>query len=577
MFRIRSITSATLPQSQRELSEVQRILRSSFSGLRPEEIDGLPEKLSNPLSHRFQTSLLVAEDMRGNLRGFALASYAPDIKFWWLDYVATGNQLRGNGIGGALYQRVRELARAEDSIGLFFECLPDDPAACSDPVFAKPNASRLRFYARFGALPLVGTGYETPTSPGDKDLPHLVYDDLGTGRPLSRDDCRAVVRAVLERKYAYLVGPEYVETIVASIQDEPVRTRPIALPTKSGTKRGPLDEVALVVNDRHDIHHVRERGYVEAPVRIRSILRRLDTAGHFRRVEPREHDETHILGVHDPALVAYIQRTCENLPEGQSLYPYVFPIRNASRPPRDGAYAAGYYCIDTFTPLNRNAWLAARRGADCALTAVELVRDGQRFAYALVRPPGHHAERRVFGGFCYLNNAAIAAHLLSASGKVAILDVDYHHGNGQQDIFWERADVLTVSLHGHPSHAYPFFTGFPEEVGGAAGTGFNLNIALPEELDAADYRAALETALARIREFQPRYLVVALGLDTAKGDPTGSWSHGPEDFVRNGEMLRSLDLPTVVVQEGGYRSSSLGANAAAFFSGLCSDRQMSPA
>jgi hypothetical protein len=142
----------------------------------------------------------------------------------------------------------------------------------------------------------------------------------------------------------------------------------------------------------------------------------------------------------------------------ESVYPYVFPIRNVARPPKDLAVRAGYYCIDTFTPLNHNAFPVAARAVDCAMTAAQRVLEGARVAYALVRPPGHHAERRSFGGFCYLNSAAVAANYLSGYGRVAMLDVDYHHGNGQQTIFYRRADVLTVSLHGHPSFAYPYFT-----------------------------------------------------------------------------------------------------------------------
>ena len=149
----------------------------------------------------------------------------------------------------------------------------------------------------------------------------------------------------------------------------------------------------------------------------------------------------------------------------KSIYPYVFPTRNPARPPNDETVLAGYYCIDTFTPLNQNAYLAARSAVDCALTAAEKVLEGTDLAYALVRPPGHHAETRTFGGFCYFNNGAIAANLLSRYGRVAILDIDYHHGNGQQEIFYNRADVLTVSIHGHPSFAYPYFSGFRDETG----------------------------------------------------------------------------------------------------------------
>jgi acetoin utilization deacetylase AcuC-like enzyme len=187
-----------------------------------------------------------------------------------------------------------------------------------------------------------------------------------------------------------------------------------------------------------------------------------------------------------------------------------------------------------------------------------------------VRPPGHHAERRSFGGFCYFNNAAVAAQYLSPFGKVAILDIDYHHGNGQQDIFYARNDVLTISIHGDPKFAYPYFTGFPDERGVNLGEGFNVNIALPEAQNGAQYRKALASALEAVSRFRPAFLVVSLGLDTAKGDPTGTWHLGAKDFEANGRLIAGLRLPTLVVQEGGYRIRTLGTNARAFFTGLAS-------
>jgi acetoin utilization deacetylase AcuC-like enzyme len=266
--------------------------------------------------------------------------------------------------------------------------------------------------------------------------------------------------------------------------------------------------------------------------------------------------------------VEYLKRACALVPEGKSIYPYVFPVRNAARPPKDLPLRAGYYCIDTFTPLNRNAWLAAERAVDCALTGARCILEGYRIAYALVRPPGHHAERRSFGGFCYLNSGAIAAHYLSRFGQVAVLDLDYHHGNGTQDIFYGRADVLTVSIHGHPRHTYPYFSGFEDEKGEDADLGYNLNLPLPENLDGPAYRLALERAVRRVQRSRPRFLVVSLGLDTAKGDPTGSFTLGAQDFRENGRRLGRLGLPILVVQEGGYRTRSLGANACHFFAGL---------
>ena len=179
--------------------------------------------------------------------------------------------------------------------------------------------------------------------------------------------------------------------------------------------------IALVVHDQQAIHHVRERGYVESPARIPSILRQLQRTDLFEEVPARHYSEKHIKAVHDADFVNYLKGTCERLQQGESIYPYVFPIRNAARPPKDIELRADYYCMDTFTPIHRNAYAAARRAADCALTAADQILQGRRLAYALVRPPGHHAERLAFGGFCYFNSAAIAAHYLSARGKVAIL------------------------------------------------------------------------------------------------------------------------------------------------------------
>jgi acetoin utilization deacetylase AcuC-like enzyme/GNAT superfamily N-acetyltransferase len=577
MLRIRRIYDDTVPANRDRIEQVQAILRARFSAVDESEITSLGEKLRNPFKQRFRSILLVAETLRHRVLGFALLLHEPEIGFCYLDWIAMAGGRAGGGTGGALYDRVRMEAAALEARGLFFECLPDDADLCPDRALLKENRARLRFYEHYGARPIVNTAYETPVSEKDTCMPHLVYDRLDREGPLRRAFVRKVVRAVLERKYAALCPPAYVEKVVASIQEDPVTLRPFryvkpeAAKTAVDSRSG--EQIALVVNDRHIIHHVHERGYVEAPVRVDAILKSLEPGGLFAPMAPRPFADRYITAVHDADFVAYLRRACADVPENKSLYPYVFPIRNKTRPPKEPSVLAGYYCIDTFTPLHRNAWPAARRAVDCSLTAAREILDGRRLAYALVRPPGHHAERRSFGGFCYFNNNAIAAQYLCAHGKVAILDIDYHHGNGQQDIFYRRSDVLTVSIHGHPRFAYPYFSGFEDERGEGDGEGFNLNLPLPEAIDGARYREALAKAIRRIEQFAPRFLVVALGLDTGKGDPTGTWSLSPEDFAENGKMIGALGLPTVVIQEGGYRHRTIGPNAHRFFQGLVAGSQ----
>jgi acetoin utilization deacetylase AcuC-like enzyme/GNAT superfamily N-acetyltransferase len=571
MFRIRRIFDDSLPVDREAVARVQDMLRQRFGTISEKEVMSIPGKLRDPLKYRFRTILFVAE-RKHEVAGFALVLHAPDVHFCYLDYLSVMPGKAGGGVGGALYERVRGEAASLDSAGVFFECLPDDPALCRDKSIRAENRSRLAFYERYGARPVAGTRYETPLKAGDDCPPYLVFDGLDTKRGLARDTARAVVRAILERKYGRRCPPGYIDDVVNSFNDDPVRLREpryaMAGAPSAPPARKSRDAIALAVNDNHDIHHVHERGYVESPVRINAILKRLEATGLFERLPVRHFSEDHILAVHERRFVNYLKKVSKGLSGKQSVYPYVFPVRNAARPPKELPVRAGYFCIDTFTPLNENAYLAAKRAVDCALTCADSLLSGRRMAYALVRPPGHHAERRVFGGFCYFNSGAVAAHYLSRHGRVAVLDIDYHHGNGTQDIFYERGDVLTVSIHGHPSFAYPYFSGFADEKGVGFGSGCNINYPLAEHVDGETYAKTLGKALSRIVRFSPTFLVVCLGLDTAKGDPTGTWSISVRDFETNGRMIGALQLPTLVVQEGGYKIPSLGANTAHFFSGL---------
>lgn len=262
----------------------------------------------------------------------------------------------------------------------------------------------------------------------------------------------------------------------------------------------------------------------------------------------------------------------------EEVIPNIHPDR------RDGAYPlsavgqAGYHMADTSCPIGPHTYAAALRSAHAAAHAAQLVRDGVPAAYALCRPPGHHAFRDLAGGFCYLNNAAIAAQALrGVTSRVAILDVDLHHGNGTQGIFYDRADVLTVSLHADPVRFYPFFWGHADERGEGAGLGCNLNLPLPRKTSDEGFLGALDRALARITAFAPGALVMALGLDAYEGDPFAGLAVSTPGFRRIAGKIGELGLPTVLVQEGGYVCDRLGANLIAFLDGFASTHRVAGA
>ena len=292
-------------------------------------------------------------------------------------------------------------------------------------------------------------------------------------------------------------------------------------------------------------------GRVEAPTvrseaELLSLLRQVHDADYLHLLRTA-HDEWRAAG-----------RTGDALP-------YAFPVHRRPLALSRIDARLGQHAYDTCAPISEGTWGALLAGTDTLLGALDAVLGGEN-AFALTRPPGHHAGPDYMGGYSYLNWAAVAA--VTSGRRAAILDLDYHHGNGQQDIFFRRADVLTISIHGDPAFAYPYFTGFAEEVGEEEGAGFNLNLPLAERITAAQYARTLAYALNRIRQFEPSFLVVCLGLDTAKSDPTGTWSLRAADFESNGARVGALGLPTLVVQEGGYNTRTLGVNVRNFFRGL---------
>lgn len=252
--------------------------------------------------------------------------------------------------------------------------------------------------------------------------------------------------------------------------------------------------------------------------------------------------------------------------------PSVWPIRSmrSDRLPANFAARMGLFSFDMGTPLTGGTWDAAWAGARCSMSAAGQVLRGKRAAFVLTRPPGHHAGKDCFGGYCFINSAAVAAQALRDGGieRVAILDVDYHHGNGTQSIFYHRADVLFASLHGNPLTEYPFFLGYADETGEAEGVGCNLNIPLPQGTDFSVWSQALCKALSAVADFNAQALVVSLGLDTYEGDPISSFRLKSEDYLAVGEMLASLELPTVFALEGGYALDAIGENAVNVLAGF---------
>jgi acetoin utilization deacetylase AcuC-like enzyme len=246
------------------------------------------------------------------------------------------------------------------------------------------------------------------------------------------------------------------------------------------------------------------------------------------------------------------------------VIPNIHPANRTDGYPLSAVGQAGFHMTDTSCPISAQTWGAAYASAQSAIAGAGLILQGQRSAYALCRPPGHHAFGEVAGGFCYLNNTAIAAQQLTLAGrKVAILDVDLHHGNGTQGIFYDRPDVLTVSIHAHPERYYPFFWGYPDERGVGAGEGANLNLCLPRFSADAPFLAELDRALQAITLWGADTLVLALGLDAFAGDPFAGLAVTTQGFAQIGRDIAALGLPTLIVQEGGYLCPELGQNLAA--------------
>lgn len=300
----------------------------------------------------------------------------------------------------------------------------------------------------------------------------------------------------------------------------------------------------------------------EVPARAEAILDAI--RGTYDVLPPRAFSMDEIRAVHDAGYLRFLEHVHAAWVDrgGGSetgLIPDTFASRASTRIPSDVIHQAGYYSFETQTPILEHTFVAAREAANCALTGAAMLLEGEPSVYALCRPPGHHAAGDLYGGYCYLNHAAAAAKYLSAAGRVAVLDVDYHHGNGTQSIFYGSDAVLFVSIHADPDFEYPYFSGYADESGKGAGLGLNVNLPLAIGTGETRYLETLERALIEVDRFAPAFLVVSLGVDICREDPLGKFDLQVSTFETIGRRIARADLPTLLVQEGGYDLDGIGA------------------
>ena len=335
-----------------------------------------------------------------------------------------------------------------------------------------------------------------------------------------------------------------------------------------------------VYSEDHKLHHGRAelidgqlKPPVEKPERAEMILRSVQEVGLGEVIPPEDFGLEPILRAHSPEFVTFLQTAygewAEIFGERDAL-PLNWAVRGFTpKIPKTVEGKLSYYSFDAATPITAGTWQAATSSANVALTGQRLISSGEPAAFALCRPPGHHAAADLYGGYCFLNNAAIAAQAFAEEGKhVALLDVDYHHGNGTQSIFHGRSDIFYISLHADPAYDYPYFSGYADERGVGEGEGFNLNLPLPLGTDWGDYKKALQTALMRIENFAPDVLLVSLGVDSFVDDPISSFTLQAQDFSELGARSASLGLPTLFVMEGGYAVKTLGKNVTNVLTGF---------
>ncbi len=308
----------------------------------------------------------------------------------------------------------------------------------------------------------------------------------------------------------------------------------------------------------------------ETTARAESILRAVQRDSAFEVRQPRSIPFDSLRELHNFNLFTLYATAQTNLEEGETFSPMVFPRERDGSGDPTNLNQTGAFCFDSGTPLCHNTLDAAGWSAGCAYDAADLVATGEaKLAFSLSRPPGHHATHDSFGGYCYFNNAAVAARRLGQHGRVAIIDIDYHHGNGTQALFYGDADTLTISIHANPAEVFPYFVGYAHETGEVDGLGFNSNIIVDKSVDGKHYLELLdEMVKPALDAYAPDFLVIAAGFDTYYKDPVGGFELVMDDYHPLGRWFGQLELPTVVVQEGGYFAPDLGDMAVEFLRGV---------
>ncbi|MCF8070659.1 MAG: histone deacetylase family protein [Desulfobacterales bacterium] len=337
-----------------------------------------------------------------------------------------------------------------------------------------------------------------------------------------------------------------------------------------------------IYSEDHRLHHGQYEliagGFVppfENPTRLDIIISRLKEKNFGEIKPPNEYGLDPILRVHTEDFINFLRTAYDEWYElhggEKDAMPITWPTRHLRQVVPKGINGKlGYYSFDAATPITSTTWQAITSAVNVALTGVDLIKEGQRAVFSLCRPPGHHAAKDLYAGYCFFNNAAIATQAFIDKGaeRVAILDIDYHHGNGTQAIFYDRSDVLFVSLHGDPDQEYPYFLGYKEEIGTGKGEGFNKNFPMPWGTLWPVYKDALDQGIDSIQNFKPDALVVSTGVDTFEKDPISKFKLKSENYLEMGNMIESLSLPTLFVMEGGYAVDEIGINTVNLLSGF---------